>query len=63
MYICIEAFRERMEKTGATVRTFDDQKFIKAFISGRRDYLLERINGSMVRLTLAIRPKTKKHAA
>lgn len=33
VYFCIEAFRERMEKTGASVRTFDDQKFIKAFIS------------------------------
>ena len=41
VYITIEAFRERMEKTGATVRTFDGEKFIKAFISGGRNYLLE----------------------
>ncbi|MDN3018904.1 glycosyltransferase [Paenibacillus sp. BSR1-1] len=45
VYFTIEAFRERMEKTGATVRTLDGQKFIKAFISGGRNYLLERING------------------
>ncbi|WP_416825284.1 macrolide family glycosyltransferase [Ectobacillus polymachus] len=45
VYFTIEAFRERIEKTGATVRTFDGDKFIKAFISGGRNYLPERING------------------
>ncbi|TDF91136.1 macrolide family glycosyltransferase [Paenibacillus piri] len=45
VYFTIEAFRERMEKTGATVRTFDGQKFIEAFISGGRNYLPERVNG------------------
>ncbi|WP_312111234.1 macrolide family glycosyltransferase [Brevibacillus reuszeri] len=45
VYFSIEAYRERIEKTGATVRTFDGQKFIKAFISGGRNYLLERVNG------------------
>ncbi|EJS54545.1 MGT family glycosyltransferase [Bacillus cereus BAG1X1-3] len=45
VYFSIEAFRERIEKTGATVRTIDDQKFIQAFLSGGRNYLLERING------------------
>lgn len=45
VYFAIEDFRERIEKTGATVRTFDGQKFVKAFISGGRNYLLERING------------------
>nr|WP_259547542.1 macrolide family glycosyltransferase [Heyndrickxia oleronia] len=45
VYFTIEAYRERIEKTGATVRTFDGDKFIKAFISGGRRYLLERING------------------
>ncbi|HEY2420591.1 MAG TPA: macrolide family glycosyltransferase [Neobacillus sp.] len=45
VYFTIEDFRERIEKTGATVRTLDVQKFIKAFISGGRNYLLERING------------------
>lgn len=45
VYFTIEDFRERIEKTGATVRTFDVQKFIKAFISGGRNNLLERING------------------
>ncbi|MFJ7724976.1 macrolide family glycosyltransferase [Neobacillus sp. NPDC097160] len=45
VYFTIEDFRERIEKTGATVRTLDGQKFIKAFISGGRNYLLERING------------------
>ncbi|PGZ96154.1 glycosyl transferase family 1 [Bacillus pseudomycoides] len=45
VYFSIEAFRERIEKTGANVRTFDGQKFLKAFISGGRNYLPERING------------------
>jgi len=45
VYFSIEAFRERIEKTGADVRTFDGQKFLKAFISGGRNYLTERING------------------
>ncbi|OQR56888.1 macrolide family glycosyltransferase [Bacillus sp. CDB3] len=45
VYFSIEAFKERIEKTGATVRTIDDQKFIKAFLSGGRNYLPERING------------------
>jgi MGT family glycosyltransferase len=44
-YFTIEAFRERMEKTGATVRTIDGEKFIKAFVSGGRNHLLERVNG------------------
>ncbi|WP_098747813.1 macrolide family glycosyltransferase [Paenibacillus sp. EZ-K15] len=54
VYFCIEAFRERIEKTGATVRTFDDQKFIKAFISGGRDYLLERVNGLLLTANIVI---------
>ncbi|MCJ8014756.1 glycosyltransferase [Paenibacillus sp. KQZ6P-2] len=54
VFFCIEAFRERIEKTGATVRTFDDQKFIKAFISGGRDYLLERINGLLLTADIVI---------
>ncbi|MEK3724120.1 macrolide family glycosyltransferase [Paenibacillus sp. FSL H8-0034] len=54
VYFCIEAFRERIEKTGASVRTFDDQKFIKAFISGGRDYLLERINGLLLTTDIVI---------
>ncbi|MBT2734077.1 macrolide family glycosyltransferase [Bacillus sp. ISL-7] len=45
VYFTIEAFRERIEKTGAIVRTLDGQKFITAFISGGRNYLHERING------------------
>ncbi|OPA73044.1 glycosyl transferase family 1 [Paenibacillus selenitireducens] len=54
VYFSIEAYRERIEKTGATVRTFDDQKFIKAFISGGRDYLLERINGLLLTADIVI---------
>jgi len=54
VYFSIEAFRERIEKTGASVRTFDDQKFIKAFISGGRDYLLERINGLLLTADIVI---------
>ncbi len=45
VYFTIDAFRERIEKTGAIVRTFDGDKFIKAFISGGRNHLLERVNG------------------
>ncbi|CEG25438.1 macrolide family glycosyltransferase [Bacillus sp. B-jedd] len=45
VYFAVEDFRERLERTGAEVRTIDGEKFIKAFISGGRDYLLERING------------------
>lgn len=54
VYFCIEAFRERLEKTGAIVRTFDDQKFIKAFISGGRNYVLERINGLLLTADVVI---------
>ncbi|PGZ87771.1 macrolide family glycosyltransferase [Bacillus sp. AFS029533] len=45
VYFSIESFRDRIEKTGATMRTIDEQKFIKAFLSGGRTHLLERING------------------
>ena len=54
VYFTIEAFRERIEKTGATVRTFDGEKFIKAFISGGRNYLLERINGLLLTADIVI---------
>jgi MGT family glycosyltransferase len=54
VYFCIEAFRERVEQTGASVRTFDGQQFIKAFISGGRDYLLERINGLLLTVDIII---------
>ncbi|CAH1193194.1 Oleandomycin glycosyltransferase [Paenibacillus auburnensis] len=54
VYFCIEAFRERIEKTGASVRTFDDQKLIKAFISGGRNYVLERVNGLLLTADIII---------
>jgi MGT family glycosyltransferase len=54
VYFCIEAFRERMEKAGAAVRTFDDQKFIKAFISGGRNHVLERVNGLLLTADIII---------
>ncbi|CAH1056626.1 macrolide family glycosyltransferase [Paenibacillus pseudetheri] len=54
VYFTIEAFRERMEETGAIVRTLDDQQFIKAFISGGRDYLLERVNGLLLSADIVI---------
>ncbi|MBY9078732.1 glycosyltransferase [Paenibacillus sp. HN-1] len=54
MYFCIEAFRERLEKAGASVRTFDDQKFIRAFISGGRNYVLERVNGLLLTSEIVI---------
>ena len=45
VYFTIEDFRDRIEKTGAAVRTIDGDRFIRAFISGGRSYLSERING------------------
>ncbi|MCE5173465.1 glycosyl transferase family 1 [Paenibacillus profundus] len=54
VYFCIEAYRERMEKTGTIVRTFDGQKLIKAFISGGRNYVLERVNGLLFTADIVI---------
>ncbi|QPQ31223.1 macrolide family glycosyltransferase [Lysinibacillus sp. JNUCC 51] len=54
VFFTTEAFRERIEKTGATVRTFDGQKFIKAFISGGRNHLLERVNGLLLTADIVI---------
>lgn len=54
IYVCIEEFRERMEKAGASVRTFDGQKFIKAFISGGRNHALERMNGLLLTADIVI---------
>jgi MGT family glycosyltransferase len=54
VYFTIEAFRDRLEKTGATVRTLDGQKIIKAFISGGRNHLLERINGLLHTVDIVI---------
>jgi MGT family glycosyltransferase len=54
VYFTIEDFRESIEKTGATVRTFDGQKFLNAFISGGRNYLLERINGLLLTADIVI---------
>jgi len=54
VYFTIEDFRAQIEKTGATVRTLDGQKFIKAFITGGRNYLLERINGLLLTADIVI---------
>jgi len=54
VFFTIEAFRERIEQTGATVRTFDAQKFIQAFISGGRNHLLERVNGLLLTADVVI---------
>ncbi|MED3802187.1 glycosyltransferase [Lysinibacillus xylanilyticus] len=54
VFFTIEAFLKRIEKTGATVRTFDGQKFIKAFISGGRNHLLERVNGLLLTADIVI---------
>ncbi|ULL16988.1 glycosyl transferase family 1 [Paenibacillus sp. H1-7] len=54
VYFTNEAFRERIEKTGASVRTIDDQRFIKAFIAGGRNYVLERINGLLLTADIVI---------
>ncbi|WP_040948949.1 macrolide family glycosyltransferase [Gorillibacterium massiliense] len=54
VYFCIEAFRERMEQAGAKVRTFDGQQFIKAFVSGGRNYPLERVNGLLLTADIVI---------
>ncbi|WP_397538678.1 macrolide family glycosyltransferase [Rummeliibacillus pycnus] len=54
VYFTYEDFRERIEKTGASVRTFDVQKFIKAFISGGRNSILERVNGLLLTADIMI---------
>ncbi|GGH73585.1 MGT family glycosyltransferase [Pullulanibacillus pueri] len=54
VYFTIEAFRERLERTGAIVRTIDGQKFIKAFLSGGRNGALERINGLLLTADIVI---------
>lgn len=54
VYFTIESFRERIERTGATVRTIDGEKFIEAFLSGGRNYLLERINGLLHTVDIVI---------
>lgn len=54
VYVCIEAFRERMEKAGASVRTFDGQAFIRAFVSGGRNHVLERVNGLLLTADIVI---------
>ena len=54
VYFTIEDFRERIEDTGATVRTIDAEKFIKAFISGGRNYVLERVNGLLLTADIVI---------
>ncbi|WP_405081065.1 macrolide family glycosyltransferase [Paenibacillus chitinolyticus] len=54
VYFCAEAYRDRIENTGASVRTFDDQKFMEAFISGGRDYLLERAIGLLLTADVVI---------
>jgi glycosyltransferase, MGT family len=48
VYFCVEAYRERIAMTGASVRTIDGQAFVRAFISGGRNYMLERINGLLL---------------
>lgn len=54
VYFCIEAFREPLERAGASVRTLDSQKFVQAFLSGGRDFLLQRINGLLLTADVVI---------
>ncbi|GMK37407.1 glycosyl transferase family 1 [Paenibacillus sp. CCS19] len=54
VYFCVEAYRERIEQAGAAVRTIDGQKFIQAFISGGRNYPLERVNGLLLTADIVI---------
>ncbi|WP_127529432.1 macrolide family glycosyltransferase [Paenibacillus kobensis] len=54
VYFCTEAFRQRLEKAGAFVRTIDDLRFIQAFLSGGRTYLIERINGLLLTADIVI---------
>ena len=49
VYITIGDFRERIEMTGATVKTFDVQKFIKAFISGGKNYYSKELTDFCLR--------------
>jgi len=54
VYFCIGAYRDRIEKTGASVRTIDDQQFIEAFTSGGKDYVLERAIGLLLTADVVI---------
>ncbi|MBD3919264.1 glycosyl transferase family 1 [Paenibacillus sp. PR3] len=54
VYFCVEDYRERMERTGAEVRTINGLKFIQAFISGGRRYPLERVNGLLLTADIVI---------
>ncbi|MCY9590997.1 glycosyl transferase family 1 [Paenibacillus chitinolyticus] len=54
VYFCIGAYRDRMEKAGASVRTIDDQQFIEAFTSGGKDYVLERAIGLLLTADVVI---------
>lgn len=54
VYVCTEAFRERMESVGADVRTVDGQRFIQAFVSGGRDCALDRVNGLLLTADVVI---------
>ncbi|MFF2157265.1 macrolide family glycosyltransferase [Paenibacillus chitinolyticus] len=54
VYFCIGAYRDRIEKAGASVRTIDDQQFIEAFTSGGKDYVLERAIGLLLTADVVI---------
>ncbi|MGE6229956.1 macrolide family glycosyltransferase [Paenibacillus chitinolyticus] len=54
VYFCTGAYRDRMEKAGASVRTIDDQQFIEAFTSGGKDYVLERAIGLLLTADVVI---------
>ncbi|MBA4541519.1 glycosyltransferase [Thermoactinomyces daqus] len=45
VYFTTENMRDRIKETGASVRTFDTEKFVKAFLKGGRSHLLSRVNG------------------
>lgn len=54
VYFCVEDYRERIEKTGADVRTIDGMRFIRAFISSGRSYPLEHVNGLLLTADIVI---------
>ncbi|MBV6715856.1 macrolide family glycosyltransferase [Paenibacillus chitinolyticus] len=54
VYFCIGVYRDRIEKTGASVRIIDDQQFIEAFTSGGKDYVLERAIGLLLTADVVI---------
>ncbi len=45
VYFTTEQFRQRIEETGAIVRTYDASAFMNAFLAGNRNHILDIVTG------------------